>query len=741
MKPIKNIFMCLVHENQDCIVDLVRNLKYLDSTSIILLYNGGTNKDLFKHFPFEKYGVIIHPNPKPLQWGWLHDFAIDCMEYAINNLEFDTITVVDSDQLACGRNYTAFITETFRRNSNLGMLGLVPSRILSDTKIDPAITAYQEKELWQPFLDQLPNGKEAFLHWTFWPSTVFTYKAAVGLVDLFRTNVQLQKILTKTKIWASEEIILPTLTIALGFSIIKNPCTYDLVKYKEVYTKESIQKAIDDKKSFWIHPVLRNIKDRNRAYIRTYYKNYVFSHPKEFSEEIFQLMKNIYPKINHIEGWLDNDEFELLVELTFQKATNKKNAVFVEIGSYCGKATSVIALVTKHVNNQSKIIAIDDFTGRLGAEDTTIDKYPPSYDKMKFTLNNLQLLEEVNMIKQTPFLVCLEEKIDFILLDGLHDYTNVARDFYHFEKNFKEDTLILFHDYCLDFPGVISFVKELINDNAYQIVKYSSSLIALQKRTATVCDDNQTNVKNHINLKTIKEEFPLVSCIMPTYNRSEFIKYAIHQFLEQNYPNKELIILDDSEKTIASLIPDNFQIKYVYLQEKLDIGSKRNKACEMSKGEFIIHLDDDDFYASDWIEKQLSFLINNELEITGLSTPLFYDKSTSTCWQYNYPASNKPWVYGATLCYTKKIWESNPFPVMNCGEDNAFVWAKCVKKILPNNTVKAYIGQIHRKNTSPKQINNDRWSKLEKEDISRILTNHSIKSIPIFSNFENKNKD
>ena len=38
---------------------------------------------------------------------------------------------------------------------------------------------------------------------------------------------------------------------------------------------------------------------------------------------------------------------------------------------------------------------------------------------------------------------------------------------------------------------------------------------------------------------------PLVSCIMPTYNRREFVPLAIRYFLRQDYANKELIIIDD----------------------------------------------------------------------------------------------------------------------------------------------------------------------------------------------------
>ena len=45
MNNIRNIFACLVHENQECVIDLVRNLRYVDPASLIILYNGGDNPD------------------------------------------------------------------------------------------------------------------------------------------------------------------------------------------------------------------------------------------------------------------------------------------------------------------------------------------------------------------------------------------------------------------------------------------------------------------------------------------------------------------------------------------------------------------------------------------------------------------------------------------------------------------------------------------------------------------------
>lgn len=713
--------MCLVHENQDCIIDLVRNLHHLDPDSRIMLYNGGTNTTLFDNFPFGQYNVIIHPTPKPLKWGWLHDFAIDCMEYAIRHLDFDLITVVDSDQLLCGKNYSAYVADTFHNNPKLGMLGQVATRIEADTKIDPAITAYAEKDLWKPLLEKLPNGKEAFLYWTFWPSTAFTYAAAGDLVNLFRTDLELHSILEKTKIWASEEILLPTLTIALGYTIIENPCVYDFVKYRTSYATNEIQKAIQKENVFWIHPVERKINDKNRIYVRNAFNDYIMNSFSSSSIQLEPLFNSIKEKVNSIEGWLYEDEIELLATICYTKAQTKKVPVLVEIGSYCGKATAVMALTVKEINNEAKIFAIDDFSGRLGAEDTRIDLYAPSFEKFQHTLRQSEIINEITIIKNTSSLVDFKEEIDVLLVDGLHDYANVARDFYNYEKHLKPDSILLFHDYDTGFPGVTHFVNELIFNGNYQTLGKINSLVALKMIGTKSTETLKSSIKITNKEVIINKKERMVSCIMPTYNRPEFIVDAINQFLNQDYEEKELIIIDDSDISIANLVPESKLIKHVYLNEKLNLGSKRNMACQIAKGEIIIHLDDDDYYATDWLQKQVSFLTEKKLDITGLATPVFYKKDEDSFWQYVYPEKHKPWVYGATLCYTKEFWQANPFPASNSGEDNVFVWNENAKRILPNDAVTSYLGQIHDKNTSPKQIRDLRWNKLENNGLVRAI--------------------
>jgi glycosyltransferase involved in cell wall biosynthesis len=87
---------------------------------------------------------------------------------------------------------------------------------------------------------------------------------------------------------------------------------------------------------------------------------------------------------------------------------------------------------------------------------------------------------------------------------------------------------------------------------------------------------------------------PLVSCIMPTRNRPQFARQAVAYFLRQDYQQRELIVLDDGDDPVSDLLPRDENIRYVRLRERSPLGTKRNIACELSRGELIAHWDDDD---------------------------------------------------------------------------------------------------------------------------------------------------
>jgi glycosyltransferase involved in cell wall biosynthesis len=213
------------------------------------------------------------------------------------------------------------------------------------------------------------------------------------------------------------------------------------------------------------------------------------------------------------------------------------------------------------------------------------------------------------------------------------------------------------------------------------------------------------------NLKKAYMYQPFVSCITPTANREKFLPLAIGYFLSQDYKNAEMIIIDDGKYSLKDTIPTHDRIKYYYFPEKIGtIGTKRNLACEKSVGEIIIHWDDDDYYAPDWISRQVDAHYNSGADITGLNTVHFYSPTVDRKWTYQDLDLEKPWLCGATMAYKKTLWEGHQFIDLQVGEDYDFVW-NAGGKIFALDYSDGFFSILHAHNTSLKPIENPRHKK------------------------------
>lgn len=167
---------------------------------------------------------------------------------------------------------------------------------------------------------------------------------------------------------------------------------------------------------------------------------------------------------------------------------------------------------------------------------------------------------------------------------------------------------------------------------------------------------------------------PLVSCIMPTRGRPLFARKAITCFLEQNYPKRELIILDDEDDPSLKIIVGMIDgVRYVRTGERLTIAEKRNECCKRASGEIIMHWDDDDWSAPWRISIQVGLLQDSGKAVTGFHSMLFYDHARSRALKY---INDRSYAIGTSLCYRKDWWQAHPFrngtPDPNVGEDGQF---------------------------------------------------------------------
>lgn len=101
---------------------------------------------------------------------------------------------------------------------------------------------------------------------------------------------------------------------------------------------------------------------------------------------------------------------------------------------------------------------------------------------------------------------------------------------------------------------------------------------------------------------------PLVSVVIPTYNRAHLIEESIRSVIVQTYENWELIIVDDgSEDNTEGVIQrlKNPKIRYYKMNHCGRLGKVRNFGIKMSVGEYIAFLDSDDLWRKDKLVLQL----------------------------------------------------------------------------------------------------------------------------------------
>jgi glycosyltransferase involved in cell wall biosynthesis len=103
---------------------------------------------------------------------------------------------------------------------------------------------------------------------------------------------------------------------------------------------------------------------------------------------------------------------------------------------------------------------------------------------------------------------------------------------------------------------------------------------------------------------------PLVSVIIPTYNRAHYVTETIQSVLDQSYQDFEIIVVDDGSTDNTREVIASFKeprLKYLF-QENQGVCAARNNGINASEGEYIKFLDSDDVLLKNALEKQVQVL-------------------------------------------------------------------------------------------------------------------------------------
>lgn len=107
---------------------------------------------------------------------------------------------------------------------------------------------------------------------------------------------------------------------------------------------------------------------------------------------------------------------------------------------------------------------------------------------------------------------------------------------------------------------------------------------------------------------------PLVSVIVPTYNRPAFLKRTLQSILAQTYKNIEIIVVSNGvSQTNHDTVLELKDSRIIYLDQENSGGpsSPRNHGIKRASGKYIAFCDDDDLWMSDKLIKQVKVLEKN----------------------------------------------------------------------------------------------------------------------------------
>lgn len=191
----------------------------------------------------------------------------------------------------------------------------------------------------------------------------------------------------------------------------------------------------------------------------------------------------------------------------------------------------------------------------------------------------------------------------------------------------------------------------------------------------------------------------LVSAIMLTNNRLEFAKKSIKMFAEQDYNNKELVIINNGgtqyfnelQKFINNGYSD-VSINHVFLHKK-PTGELRNSGLKHAKGVYIATWDDDDECAKDRLSMQINEIKNNNADACLLQC--FTISIANKKFNIKNPNGLEPtFVFKKNSLEYMPLWINEDFHFIKGYKDNYKVI------VHDNGNYDAYIYTYHGKNLS-----------------------------------------
>jgi glycosyltransferase involved in cell wall biosynthesis len=202
-----------------------------------------------------------------------------------------------------------------------------------------------------------------------------------------------------------------------------------------------------------------------------------------------------------------------------------------------------------------------------------------------------------------------------------------------------------------------------------------------------------------------------ISVLIPTYNCAQYIKEAIDSVLAQNYPNLEIIVVDDGstddtqnvvERIVGALraTPLRNPIKYFY-KENGGIAATRNFLLSKASGEYLAWIDADDYWLPGKLHAQMTYMEEHpDCEIVFTKFENFFEHEElkdNPRFQHEINYANRTRFHFTTALMKKEAFKKSGNFMLTIGEDLEIVSRMMTSGIDVNHCIEKvyYMRRLH----------------------------------------------
>ena len=124
-----------------------------------------------------------------------------------------------------------------------------------------------------------------------------------------------------------------------------------------------------------------------------------------------------------------------------------------------------------------------------------------------------------------------------------------------------------------------------------------------------------------------------ISIIIPVYNVENYLRQCIESILEQEYEEKEIILVDDGSTDNSGSICDEYADKYenvlVIHKENGGLSDARNVGLAKAAGEYVLFVDSDDFVEENSLSPIVEIVNANPVDVVLLEAQKYYADGTN----------------------------------------------------------------------------------------------------------------